>query len=49
MTKRFDSFRSFFAIFDTKNAMRSEKVIFHEKQPKVNFLILDPLCEKREK
>ena len=38
-----------FAIFDTKNAMRSEKVIFHEKQPKVNFLILDPLCEKREK
>ena len=38
-----------FAIFDTKNALRSEKVDFHEKQQKVNFLILDPLCEKREK
>jgi len=38
-----------FAIFDTENALRSEKANFHEKQSKVNFLILEPLCEKREK
>jgi len=37
-----------FAIFDTENASRSEKTNFHEKQSKVNFLILEPLCEKRE-
>jgi len=36
-----------FAIFDTENALRSEKANFHEKQSKVNFLILEPLCSYR--
>jgi len=38
-----------FAHFDTKIALRGKKVKFREKTRKVNFLILDPLCDKWEK
>ena len=38
-----------FAHFDAKIALRGKKVKYREKTPKVNFLILDPLCDKWEK
>jgi hypothetical protein len=34
------------AHFDTKNELSGQKVKFREKTRKVNFLILDPLCDK---
>ena len=48
-TKKIQLISLIFANFDAENALRGKRVKFSKKTRKVNFLILDPLCEEREK
>ena len=47
--KRSDSFRSFLRILTLKTRWEAKRWNFTKKTRKMNFLILEPLCEKREK